>query len=505
MADKTILINTSPSENPQFNGGNITLPSDDSVIDINPINENSQALASAVNQLFWNVNQGGTGSESQQIANIKGAVGIDNNGKITYADGTLSKDVLNNKTNIVSLNSAVGELHTDVDTVKGSVDTLASRVGSVETLNANLTTKVSETDAQVANIKGAVGIDDTGNLTPNVSNTLANKVEKNATDITGVSSAIGKKSDSTTSDTVYGYVNAVKADVSANAQALTVLGGGAIPTESVASQIDTYYKDHPATVTDNSVNTTAIQDGAVTTSKLSDNSVTGQKLTVNAVSTTTISDGSVTTSKLANNSIVNEKIADNTITEAKLDGTLKQLLNSFRSTDYVSYRAYYYVNGVSSSVENVGEIYCDVKLTAYHSGYSEVFIQGEAPNATLSNTSNMFSLNLKDIGIFLAPPQDITAEEGTTVEKEDITWENSHMEIGEITLYSGTDDKYYSSTYVQTVYVQSGAEGDTNFYPMVNFGIDFGTSTGTYAIKDFRIKLCGNAVVAANPTSTQTT
>ena len=58
---------------------------------------------------------------------------------------------------------------------------------------------------------------------------------------------------------------------------------------------------------------------------------------------------------------------------------------------------------------------------------------------------------------------------------------------------------------MQTRYVQSGAEGDTNFYPMVNFAIDFGTSTGTYTIKDFRIKLCGNALAAANPIPTQTT
>lgn len=495
MADKTILINTSPSENPQFNGGNVTLPSDDSVIDINPINENSQALALAVNQLFWDVKQGGTGSESQQIANIKSAVGIDNNGKITYADGTLSKEVLDNRNNLTAFGNDVGRLHTEVDNVKQDVGKLTSRVGSVETSNVNLANGVAGTVTQVANIKGAVGIDDAGNLTPNVSNTLANKVEKNATDIAGVSSAIGKKSDSTTSDTVYGYVNTVKADVSANAQALTVLGGGAIPTESVASQIDTYYKDHPATVTDNSVNTAAIQDGAVTTSKLSDNSVTGQKLAANAVSTTTLSDDSVTTTKLANDSIVNEKIANNAITEAKLDSALQQLLTAFRSADYVSHRAYYYVNGANSSVENVGKIYCDVELVNYLSGYSEVFIQGSVPEAALLNTSNMFSLNLKDVGIFL---QDITME-------ENITCENSHMEIGEIVLYSTTDAKYYSSTYVQTAYVQSGAEGDTNFYPMVNFAIDFGTSTGTYAIKEFRVKLCGNALGAANPTPTQTT
>ena len=495
MANKTILINTSPTENPQFDGGNVTLPSDDSVIDINPINENSQALALAVNQLFWDVKQGGTGSESQQIANIKSAVGIDNTGKITYADGTLSKEVLDNRNNLTSFGDDMGRLHTEVDNVKQDVGKLTSRVGSVETSNVNLANEVAGTAAQVANIKGAVGIDDTGNLTPNVSNTLANKVEKNAKDIAGVTTAIGTKSDSTTSNTVYGYVNAGKADVAINTQALIALGGGAMPTSSVASQIDAYYQEHPATITDNSVNTSSIQDGAVTTNKLSDNSVTGQKLAANAVSTTTLSDGSVTTAKLANDSIVNEKIANNTITEAKLDSAIQLLLNSFRSADYVSHRAYYYVNGANSSVENVGKIYCDVELVNYLSGYSEVFIQGSAPEAALLNTSNMFSLNLKDIGISL---QDITAE-------ENITCENSHMEIGEVVLYSGTDDKYYSSTYVQTRYVQSGAEGDTNFYPMINFAIDFGTSTGTYTIKDFRIKLCGNALAAANPIPTQTT
>lgn len=495
MADKTILINTSPSENPQFNGGNVTLPSDDSVIDINPINENSQALALAVNQLFWDVKQGGTGSESQQIANIKSAVGIDNNGKITYADGTLSKEVLDNRNNLTSFGNDVGRLHTEVDNVKQDVGQLTSRVGSVETSNVNLANGIAGIATQVANIKGAVGIDDAGNLTPNVSNTLTNKVEKNATDIAGVATAIGTKSDSATSNTVYGYVNAGKADVTTNTQALITLGGGAMPTTSVASQIDAYYQEHPATITDNSVNTSSIQDGAVTTSKLSDNSVTGQKLAANAVSTTTLSDGSVTTAKLANDSIVNEKIANNTITEAKLDSTLQSLLNNLKSADYVQSRAYYYVNGANSSVENVGKIYCDVELVNYLSGYSEVFIQGSAPKAALLNTSNMFSLNLKDVGIFL---QDITAE-------ENITCENSHMEIGEIVLYSTTDAKYYSSTYVQTVYAQSGAEGDTNFYPMVNFAIDFGTSTGTYAIKEFRIKLCGNALGAANPTPTQTT
>ena len=495
MADKTILINTSPSENPQFNGGNITLPSDDNVIDINPINENSQALALAVNQLFWNVKQGGTGSESQQIANIKSAVGIDNNGKITYADGTLSKEVLDNRNNLTAFGNDVGRLHTEVGNVKQDVGKLTSRVGSVETSNVNLANGVAGTAAQVANIKGVVGIDDTGNLTPNVSNTLANKVEKNATDIAGVTTAIGTKSDSTTSNTVYGYVNAGKADVATNTQALIALGGGVMPTSSVASQIDAYYQEHPATITDNSVNTSSIQDGAVTTNKLSDNSVTGQKLAANAVSTTTLSDGSVTTAKLANDSIVNEKIANNTITEAKLGSAIQLLLNSFRSADYVSHRAYYCVNGANSSVENVGKIYCDVELVNYLSGYSELFIQGSAPEATLHSTSNMFSLNLKDIGISL---QDITVE-------EDITCENSHMEIGEVVLYSETDDKYYSSTYVQTRYVQSGAEGDTNFYPMVNFAIDFGTSTGTYIIKDFRIKLCGNALAAANLIPTQTT
>lgn len=495
MANKTILINTSPTENPQFDGGNVTLPSDDSVIDINPINENNKALALAVNQLFWNVNQGGTGSESQQIANIKSAVGIDNNGKITYADGTLSKEVLDNRNNLTSFGNDVGRLHTEVDNVKQDVGKLTSRVGSVETSNVNLANEVAGTVAQVANIKGAVGIDDTGNLTPNVSNTLANKVEKNATDISGVTTAIGTKSDSATSNTVYGYVNAGKADVATNTQALIALGGGAMPTSSVASQIDEYYREHPATITDNSVNTSSIQDGAVTTDKLSDTSVTGQKLAANAVSTTTLSDGSVTTTKLANDSIVNEKIVNNTITEAKLDSTLQSLLNNLKSADYVRSRAYYYVNGANSSIENVGKIYCDVELVNYLSGYSEVFIQGSAPEAALLSTSNMFSLNLKDVGISL---QDITAE-------ENITYENSHMEIGEIVLYSATDDKYYSSTYVQTRYVQSGAEDDTNFYPMVNFAIDFGTSTGTYTIKDFRIKLCGNVLVAANPIPTQTT
>ena len=322
MANKTILINTSPTENPQFDGGNVTLPSDDSVIDINPINENNKALALAVNQLFWNVNQGGTGSESQQIANIKSAVGIDNTGKITYADGTLSKEVLDNRNNLTSFGDDVGRLHTEVDNVKQDVGKLTSRVGSVETSNVNLANEVAGTAAQVANIKGAVGIDDTGNLTPNVSNTLANKVEKNAKDIAGVTTAIGTKSDSTTSNTVYGYVNAGKADVAINTQALIALGGGVMPTSSVASQIDAYYQEHPATITDNSVNTSSIQDGAVTTNKLSDNSVTGQKLAANAVSTTTLSDGSVTTAKLANDSIVNEKIANNTITEAKLDSAI---------------------------------------------------------------------------------------------------------------------------------------------------------------------------------------
>ena len=495
MANKTILINTSPTENPQFDGGNVTLPSDDSVIDINPINENNKALALAVNQLFWNVNQGGTGSESQQIANIKSAVGIDNNGKITYADGTLSKEVLDNRNNLTSFGNDVGRLQTEVDNVKQDVGKLTSRVGSVETSNVNLANRAAETTTQVANIKGAVGIDDTGNLTPNVSNTSANKVEKNATDIVGVTTAIGTKSDSAASNTVYGYINAGKADVATNTQALIALGGGAMPTSSVASQIDAYYQEHPATITDNSVNTSSIQDGAVTTSKLSDSSVTGQKLAANAVSTTTLSDGSVTTTKLANDSIVNEKIANNTITEAKLDSAIQLLLNEFRSADYVSHRAYYYVNGANSSVENVGKIYCDVEIINYLSGYSEVFIQGSAPEATLLSTSNMFSLNLKDIGISL---QDITAE-------ENITCENSHMEIGEVVLYSTTDDKYYSSTYVQTRYVQSGDEGDTNFYPMVNFAVDFGTSTGTYTIKDFRIKLCGNALAAANLIPTQTT
>lgn len=489
------MINTSPTENPQFDGGNVTLPSDDSVIDINPINENNKALALAVNQLFWNVNQGGTGSESQQIANIKSAVGIDNSGKITYADGTLSKEVLDNRNNLTSFGNDVGRLHTEVDNVKQDVGKLTSRVGSVETSNVNLANGVAGTAAQVANIKGAVGIDDAGNLTPNVSNTLAYKVEKNATDITGVVTAIGTKSDSTTTNTVYGYVNAGKADVATNTQALIALGGGAMPTSSVASQIDAYYQEHPATITDNSVNTSSIQDGAVTTSKLSDTSVTGQKLAANAVSTSTLSDGSVTTTKLANDSIVNEKIANSTITEAKLNSTLQSLLNNLKSADYVQSRAYYYVNGANSSVENVGKIYCDVELVNYISGYSEVFIQGSAPEATLLNTSNMFSLNLKDVGISL---QDIT-------EEENITCENSHMEIGEIVLYSTTDAKYYSSTYVQTAYAQSGAEGDTNFYPMVNFAIDFGTSTGTYAIKEFRVKLCGNALGAANPTPTQTT
>lgn len=488
------MINTSPTENPQFDGGNVTLPSDDSVIDINPINENNKALALAVNQLFWNVNQGGTGSESQQIANIKSAVGIDNTGKITYADGTLSKEVLDNRNNLTSFGNDMGRLQTEVDNVKQDVGKLTSRVGSVETSNVNLANGVAGTATQVANIKGAVGIDDAGNLTPNVSNTLANKVEKNATDIAGVATAIGTKSDSAASNTVYGYVNAGKADVATNTQALIALGGGAMPTSSVASQIDAYYQEHPATITDNSVNTSSIQDGAVTTNKLSDNSVTGQKLAANAVSTTTLSDGSVTTAKLANDSVVNEKIANNTITEAKLDSAIQRLLNEFRSADYVSHRAYYYVNGANSSVENVGKIYCDVELVNYLSGYSEVFIQGSAPEAALLNTSNMFSLNLKDVGISL---QDIT-------EEESITFENSHMEIGEIVLYSATDDKYYSSTYVQTRYAQSGAEGDTNFYPMVNFAIDFGTSTGTYTIKDFRIKLCGNALAAANLIPTQT-
>lgn len=489
------MINTSPTENPQFEGGNVTLPSDDSVIDINPINENNKALALAVNQLFWNVNQGGTGSESQQIANIKSAVGIDNSGKITYANGTLSKEVLDNRNNLTSFGDDVGRLHTDVDNVKQDVGKLTSRVGSVETSNANLANRAAETTTQVANIKGAVGIDDTGNLTPNVSNTLAYKVEKNAKDIAGVTTVIGTKSDSVTSNTVYGYVNAGKADVATNTQALIALGGGAMPTSSVASQIDTYYQEHPATITDNSVNTSSIQDGAVTADKLSDNSVTGQKLAANAVSTTTLSDGSVTTAKLANDSIVNEKIANNTITEAKLDSTLQSLLNNLKSADYVQSRAYYYVDGANSSVENVGKIYCDVKLVNYLSGYSEVFIHGNAPGATLRSTSNIFSLNLKDIGVSL---QDITAE-------GNITCENSHMEIGEIVLYSTTDAKDYSSTYVQTRYVHSGDMDDTNLYPMVDFVVDFGTSTGTYTIKDFRIKLCGNALVAATPTPTQTT
>lgn len=489
------MINTSPTENPQFEGGNVTLPSDDSVIDINPINENNKALALAVNQLFWNVNQGGTGSESQQIANIKSAVGIDNSGKITYANGTLSKEVLDNRNNLTSFGDDVGRIHTEVDNVKQDVGKLTSRVGSVETSNVNLANRAAETTTQVANIKGAVGIDDTGNLTPNVSNTLAYKVEKNATDITGVVTAIGTKSDSTTANTVYGYVNAGKADVAANTQALIALGGGAMPTSSVASQIDAYYREHPATITDNSVNTSSIQDGAVTTSKLSDNSVTGQKLAANAVSTTTLYDDSVTTAKLANDSIVNEKIADNTITEAKLDSTLQSLLNNLKSADYVQSRAYYYVGGANSSVENVGKIYCDVKLVNYLSGYSEVFICGSAPGATLRSTSKFFSLNLKDVGIFL---QDITAE-------GDVTCENSHMEIGEIALYSTTDTNYYSSTYVQIGYVHSGDIGDTNLYPVVYFAVDFGTSNGTYTIKDFRIKLCGNALGAANPTPTQTT
>jgi len=57
--DTRIIINPNPTENPGFTGGELVKPSPDGVIDINPLNQNSDCLGNAVNQLFWDLNQSG--------------------------------------------------------------------------------------------------------------------------------------------------------------------------------------------------------------------------------------------------------------------------------------------------------------------------------------------------------------------------------------------------------------------------------------------------------------
>ena len=73
-----------------------------------------------------------------------------------------------------------------------------------------------------------------------------------------------------------------------------------------------------ASITSNSVNTTALVDGSVTAAKLASNSVTTAKITDANVTAAKLATDSVVTAKLAADSVTTAKIANDAVTQAKL-------------------------------------------------------------------------------------------------------------------------------------------------------------------------------------------
>ena len=280
MANTSIPINTNPTSDPQYTGGEVVLPSDDSVIDINPINENAEALANAVNQLFWDVSQGGGGGTNAQVEINRQNIGAPAGTVL----GTNLQTQVNNLGNRVS--TAEGDINTlssNVNTLSGTVSGLSS---SVTSLGNRLTTaegNITADETQIGNIKSAVGIDNTGALTPTVAGTLAKQVADNTGSITNLNTqvganVIGSTSDTSSQTTVYGYVNGVKDIADANLATLQTLGGGTVPTDSLNNLMDQKLATYTPQVEKNSVFEAAIQDNAVTTDKIRDGAVTHNKL-----------------------------------------------------------------------------------------------------------------------------------------------------------------------------------------------------------------------------------
>ena len=355
MANTSIPINTNPTSDPQYTGGEVVLPSDDSVIDINPINENAEALANAVNQLFWDVSQGGGGGTNAQVEINRQNIGAP-------AGTVLGTD-----------------LQTQVNNTNSNLSTLSAFVGD-SSYNSGLAKKVKDNEDAIAT--------NTGNIATNTSD-----ISTLNTSLSNLSTTVGNHTQSIATNT--SDISNLSTDVANNTAVLETLGGGTLPTQSIQTIVNNAISGYVPTVADGSITTNKLASGAVTSAKIDSNAVTSAKildgavidgkLGTNSVNTSNIKDSAVTEAKIANNAITSAKIADGTITLTDLSSSLQQMLSAVADAfDYITDRGTFNSNanidGISTTVA--------VRYTTYNSGYSEICLVYGTPAQFITGVSN---------------------------------------------------------------------------------------------------------------------
>lgn len=354
MANTSIPINTNPTSDPQYTGGEVVLPSDDSVIDINPINENAEALAKAVNQLFWDVNQGGGGTNAQVEINRQ---------NIGAPAGQTLPD---------------GNLQSQVNTVKGRVTTLETFVGD-SSYNSGLAKKVKDNEDAIA--------DNTSDIATNTGDISALN-----TAVSNLGGAVSTNTQNIATNT--NNIATLSAGVANNTAVLETLGGGTLPTQSIQTIVNDAISGYVPVVADGSitanklandaVTSAKIQDDAITSAKILSGAVTDGKLANNSINTANIKDGAVTTDKVASGAITSDKIANGTIDIADLSLGLQQILGAITSQfDYITDRGTF----TSSAKIDNNPTAVVVTYTTYYSGFSEIYVSYDTPSYFITGTT----------------------------------------------------------------------------------------------------------------------
>lgn len=337
MADRTINVN--PSSDPQWTGGVLVKPSPESVININPINDNADCIANALEQLFWDVNNGGGGG-----------------------GGTTDPQIEINRKNIgTPAGQELGtSLLTQINDVSSSVSNLSAFVGD-STYTSGLAKKVKDNETAIANNTSAIATN-TGNIS-----TLN-------TTVSNLSTTVGNHTTS---------ISNLTTEVANDTAVLRTLGGGTLPTQSIQSIVDAAIAGYVPTVADGSITESKLANSAVTSAKIANGAVVDGKLANGSVNTNNIKDANVTTQKIADGAITSAKIADGTITYTDLSSGLQAMLGGPTDmTDYITSRGTFTssadIFGASTSVT--------VRYATYNSGYSEIYLSYGIPGVFIQGT-----------------------------------------------------------------------------------------------------------------------